>query len=272
MVDLTRATERERKQFEDSGFFARERVFSQDEIEQMRDAIEHVHQQVLDAAALEECPIEETIDNQRFQDLLGSKIKWEWDKNLPAIRSMEPCYHLEPRVDALVDDPRVWGPCRDIIGQEELSLFSSKLNVKRPGGAPFPWHQEGPYWAYGAEQLEKIVTVLVTLDDATKENGCLWVVPGSHNKGMLKCLEDRGVLGRLYTDMDQLEGEAYPVELPAGSVFFFHYNIVHGSQTNRSRSNRRVLLLAYQPAGLHGWNVDTVRNVRGVDCPRGRVS
>ena len=72
----------------------------------------------------------------------------------------------------LVDDPRLWGPCRDLIGCEELSLFSDKLNVKRPGGAPFPWHQEGHYWVYGAEQLEKIVRAGVLVYSLT------WTVPG----------------------------------------------------------------------------------------------
>ena len=42
-------------------------------------------------------------------------------------------HHLDPRFDALIDDSRVWGPCRAIIGCEELSLFSDKLNLKRPG-------------------------------------------------------------------------------------------------------------------------------------------
>lgn len=262
MMDATRITDQERKQYEELGFFARERVFSSDEIEELRAAVENIHQQVLDAAEAAKEPIGETIDKQRFQELLGSTIKWEWDEDLRSFRSMEPCHHLDPRVDALVDDPRLWGPCRDIIGCEDVSLFSDKLNIKRPGGAPFPWHQEGPYWAYGAEQLDKIVSILIYLDDATKENGCLWVVPGTHNRGMLECFQDRGVLGRLYTNMDQLEGEPYAVELPAGSVLFFHYNIVHGSQTNRSQSNRRVLLFAYQPAGLHCWRVDKVRNVK----------
>jgi hypothetical protein len=71
----------------------------------------------------------------------------EWRDDLPAVRSMEPCHHLDPRLDALIDNARLWKPCCDSIGCGELSLFSDKLNVKRPGGAPLPWHQEGPYWA-----------------------------------------------------------------------------------------------------------------------------
>lgn len=257
-VDLT---PEERTQFEDCGFFVRERVFSEEELEGLRDAAENVHQQVLEAARAADAPDCEQIDNQRFQPLVGSTIKWEWNDDLRAVRSMEPVYHLDPRIEALVDDRRLWGPCRELIGSEGLSLFSDKLNVKRPGGAPFPWHQEGPYWAYGAEDLERIVTLIVYFDDATRENGCLWVISGSHRYGPIEGLKDRGVIGALYTDVDRIEGEAVPIEAPAGSVAFFHTDIVHGSQTNRSQTDRRAFLAAYQPAGLHTWRDKHQRDI-----------
>jgi hypothetical protein len=256
------ATESELGQYEKRGIFTREGVFSQDEIDDLRQAAEHVHEQILDAAAGDEAPSIDRVDNQRYQMLLGSSVKWEWRDDLRAVRSMEPAHHLDPRFDALIDDPRVWGPCRAIIGCEELSLFSDKLNLKRPGGAPFPWHQEGPYWAHGAEQLEATVSVLIYLDEATTENGCLWVIPGSHRRGALEGLEDRGVIGALYTDVDLVEGEAFAVALPAGSVVWFHRDLVHGSQSNRSHAARRVFVLAYQPAGLHRWRLDEQRPVR----------
>jgi len=148
-----------------------------------------------------------------------------------------------------------------INGCESLSVFSDKLNVKRPGGAPFPWHQEGLYWENGAEDLESIVSTLTYLDDGSKENGCLWVIPGSHKRGNLQGLKDRGVLGALYTDIDLVEGEAIATELRAGSVLFFHRDLVHGSQSNRTNESRRVFVVAYQSGGLHRWRIDRKREV-----------
>jgi ectoine hydroxylase-related dioxygenase (phytanoyl-CoA dioxygenase family) len=174
---------------------------------------------------------------------------------------MEPTAHLDERFDRLIDDPRIWQPIASINGSDRLSIFSDKLNVKRPGGAPFPWHQEGPYWAYGAKNLESIVTALICIDEGTLENGCLWLIKGSHKHGALKGLEDRGVLGALYTDVDQIDGEYFPVALPAGSVLWFHHQAVHGSQTNRSHSDRRALLFAYQDAGLPRWELGESRDV-----------
>jgi len=261
MQHSLRATPQELEQFREQGYVLRERVFSEAEVEELREGAENIHRQVLEAADEQGAPDCERVDNQRFQSLLGSTIKWEWNEDLCAVRSMEPVVHLDSRYDALVEDPRLWGPCRDFIGCEELSLFSDKLNVKRPGGAPFPWHQEGPYWVYGAEQLEKIVTYILYLDDANKENGCLWVIAGSHRQGALQGLKDRGVIGALYTDVDLIDGEAVPVEAPAGSVLYFHYDTVHGSQTNRSKADRRAFLAAYQPAGLRQWRVDLRRDI-----------
>ena len=59
-----------------------------------------------------------------------------------------------------------------------------------------------------------------------------------------------------------LDGEAIPVEVPAGSVVWFHRDLVHGSQSNRSKVGRRVFVIAYQPSGLHRWRMGSNRDIR----------
>ncbi len=258
---MYQATEVELKEYDERGFFVRSDVFSQEEVEAMRAGVENVHAQVIEAADLPDAEPVEQVDIQKFQNVLGSRIKWEWSEQLRAVRSMEPTGHLDERLDAVIDDPRLYQPAASINGCETLSVFSDKLNVKRAGGAPFPWHQEGLYWENGAEDLESLVSTLTYLDDATKENGCLWVIPGSHKQGNLQGLKDRGVLGALYTDVDLLDGEAVATDLRAGSVLFWHRDLVHGSQTNRTASSRRAFVVAYQSGGLHRWNLDQKREV-----------
>ena len=95
----------------------------------------------------------------------------------------------------------------------------------------------------------------VYLDDATRENGCLWMIPGSHLHGVLPVFRDRGTIGRLYTDLDGFEGQQpEPIEAPAGSAVFFHGDVVHGSRSNRSAESRRAVVLTYQPAGHPRWD------------------
>jgi hypothetical protein len=258
-----RATPDEMSRYSEQGFFVRQGVFTQRELDPLREAVEGVHRGVVAEAGRKRAEPVELVGDKRYQRLLASTVKWEWRANVVEIRSMEPYHHLDPRLDALIDDPRLWGPARAVVGSEELSLFSDKLNFKRPGGAPFPWHQDTPYWAFKCEHLDRLVSVLVYLDDATRHNGCLWTIPGSHRHGPLPCYQDRGVLGRLYTDVERFRGEEpVALDVAAGSVVYFHGDLIHGSQGNRSEQSRRALVLTYQPAGLPRWLHDDVRPVR----------
>lgn len=257
-----RASDAELSRYRDLGYFVRESALEESDLAPLREAVESVHRRVVSEAARSGAAPVERVDERRYQELLGSTVKWEWRAGTAEIRSMEPYHHLDPRLDALVDDPRLWEPAASVIGTERVSLFSDKLNFKRPGGAPFPWHQDTPYWAFGCDHLERLVSALLYLDDATRANGCLWLVPGSHKRGRIPCHRDRGVLGRLYTDLEQLDGaQPVAIEASAGSAVFFHGDVVHGSRGNHSDQSRRALVLTYQPSQLPRWQHEDVRSV-----------
>ncbi len=258
------ATPTELERYRRDGYFVRERVFAEPELARMRAGVERVHARVSRAARAADASAIERIDGKRYQDLLGSLVKWEWQDERADVRSMEPFLHLEPELDALVDDPRLWQPSAALCGADALALFTDKLNFKRPGGAEFPWHQDSPYFVFDCAHVDRLVSLQVYLDDATVENGCLWMIPGSHAHGRLACFEDQGTLGRLYTDVDRtLPGAArVPIEAPAGSVIFFNGDVVHGSKRNRSASSRRAFVLTYQPAGHAQFRRPVERPVR----------
>ncbi len=246
------ATDLELERYRRDGYFVRERVLGRADLERLRGAVERVHRCVGAAAAEPGAAGVERIDGKRYQDLLGSLVKWEWQEERADVRSMEPFLHLDPELEAIVDDPRLWRPATALCGADELALFTDKLNFKRPGGAVFPWHQDSPYFVFDCPHVDRLVSLQVYLDDATVENGCLWMIPGSHAHGRLPCFEDQGTLGRLYTDVDRaLPGaEFVPIEAPAGSVIFFNGDVVHGSRRNRTQASRRAFVLTYQPAGF----------------------
>jgi hypothetical protein len=247
------------------GFFVRERVFGDRDLPRLRAAAEEIHARVVEAGAAGGGVTR--IDGLKFQTVLDSAIKWEWNEDQVAIRSMEPVHHLSQAMDELIDDERLCAPARGLIGTDRVSLFTDKLNFKRSGGAPFPWHQDAPYWAFGCTHLDRLASVQIYLDDATAENGCLWVIPGSHRFGHIKSPDDGTALGRLYTDVGEIaELQPRPLIAPAGSAIFFDGYIVHGSKSNRSASDRRALILTYQPAGLPVWNKGAER-LRVVDRP-----
>jgi ectoine hydroxylase len=254
-----RATPAEREQFENDGFFVREAAFRSHEIEELREAVERVNQLIQDAADPSESRVTR-IDGKRYEEVLGATVKWDWAEGSRGIRSMEPFHHLDPRLDELVDDPRLWEPTLDLIDCEGVSLFTDKLNFKRPDGAPFPWHQDSPYWAFECDHVDRLVSVGLYLDDATQKNGCLWMMAGSHRHGFLPGQKSGETMASLYTDVDALE-DRRPVaaEGPAGTVLVFHADIVHGSEPNRTNESRRAVLFTYQPPGLPRWHFEDVR-------------
>jgi phytanoyl-CoA hydroxylase len=258
------ATEPELARYRRDGYFVRERVFGTSELAVMRAAVEAVHARVSEAAAAGNAGEIERIDGKRYQELLDSLVKWEWQELRADVRSMEPFLHLDAGLERLVDDPRLWQPVTALCGAERLALFTDKLNFKRPGGAEFPWHQDSPYFVFDCPHVDRLASLQVYLDDATVENGCLWMIPGSHVHGRLPCFEDRGTLGRLYTDLERAlpHSAPVPIEAPAGSVIFFNGDVVHGSRSNQTGSSRRAFVLTYQPAGFAQFRRPGSRPVR----------
>jgi len=249
----------ERDAFERDGFFVRSAVFSPAEVDSLRDAAERTAD--FAKAALGSADDDYEIDGNRYVEARRATIQLEHRPGSSTIRVIEPFHHFDPRFDALLDDPRLVEPMRDLVGSEEVALFTDKLNLKRPReGSGFRWHQDSPYWAFDCAHLDRLPNVMLALDDASAANGCLRVVRGSHRHGLLHGLEGEGTLGPLFTDPRSFdESAAVAAEMPAGSLLFFSPHTVHGSLPNSSDLPRRAVVLTYQPGGHRMFKVDRVR-------------
>jgi hypothetical protein len=258
--DLTAA---ERKAFALRGFFFREAVFAPAELAALRAAAEAVvHGAESELKAGGEGYV---IDGNRYVDvqLAGRAVTVQLEHTPGSgCRVIEPCHGLHAAFERLIDDPRIVAPMRGLVGADRVSLFTDKLNLKRPReGSRFQWHQDSPYWAHFCRHLDQLPNVMVTLDDADASNGCFRLIPGSHRRGMLPGRQGEGVLGPLFTHPDHFdERSAVAAEVPAGSLVFFSPHSVHGSLPNLSDRPRRALVLTYQPAGLRLFKEDRVRN------------
>lgn len=264
--DVQRAalTQSERRAWDADGFFFRPAALAAREIEALREAAEAV---VCEAeAALAAGGERYVIDGNTYVDVRVSgratTVQLEHVPGSRTVRVVEPVHALHPLFERLVDDARIVSPMCGIVGSAGVALFTDKMNLKRPReGSRFDWHQDSPYWAHFCRHLDRLPNVMVTLDDADAENGCFRLVPGSHRRGLLPGREGEGVLGPLFTRLDQFdERSAVAVEVPAGSLVFFSPHSVHGSQPNRSERPRRALVLTYQPAGLRMFKEDRVRD------------
>jgi hypothetical protein len=199
--------------------------------------------------------------NRRKKHVLGSymfEIQREaapivkWEPGAPdVVQGVEPFAHISPALKAWGLDARLVDPCRAIVGKDELMLFTEKLNVKRARhGGPIVLHQDFPYWENMTPIAHRIATAMIFLDDATIENGCLEVAPGSHKAGKWPQRVDADGFGSLEMDPAAFDmRRLQPLEVPAGTVAFFGAFLVHRSLPNRSGGDRRALLYSYQPAG-----------------------
>ena len=127
--------------------------------------------------------------------------------------------------------------------------FHSKLMQKEPrvGGA-WEWHQDYGYWYKNQFMFpEQLVSVMVALTPANKENGCLQVIKGSHKLGRV----NHGFAGeQVGADMVMVNNalktmELVYCELDAGDALFFHSNLLHRSEANLSEHPRWSIISCY---------------------------
>jgi 2-oxoglutarate-dependent dioxygenase len=252
----------ERDAWTRDGFFLRTAVFAPAEVAQLREAAEAVVR--LAESALPEAA-RYAIDGNHYADArigaVETTVQLEHAPDSRTIRVVEPFCALHPRFEALLDDERLVAPMRGLVGDDEVALFTDKLNLKRPReGSRFSWHQYSPYWAHFCAHLDRLPNVMVTLDDAHEGNGCFRVIRGSHARGLLPGRDGEGRLGPLFTHPSAFDLAAQvPAVAPAGSAIFFSPHTVHGSEPNASDAPRRALVLTYQPRGLRMFKVNRVR-------------
>jgi ectoine hydroxylase-related dioxygenase (phytanoyl-CoA dioxygenase family) len=127
--------------------------------------------------------------------------------------------------------------------------FHSKLMQKEPkvGGA-WEWHQDYGYWYKNQFMFpDQLISVMVALTPANKQNGCLQVIKGSHKLGRI----NHGFAGeQVGADMVMVNNalktmDLVYVEIEPGDALFFHSNILHRSEANLSDHPRWSIISCY---------------------------
>jgi ectoine hydroxylase-related dioxygenase (phytanoyl-CoA dioxygenase family) len=136
-----------------------------------------------------------------------------------------------------------------IDGNSEVCHYHSKLMQKEPqvGGA-WEWHQDYGYW-YKNEFLfpDQMLSVMIAITDANKENGCLQVIKGTHKMGRVEHNFSGEQVGasQHYVDLALKTMDHVYVELKEGDALFFHSNLLHRSDANLSDKVRCSLISCY---------------------------
>ncbi len=161
---------------------------------------------------------------------------------------------VSPPFHAMARLPRLLGPARGVLRDDDLYIHHSKLNLKQAiDGAIWQWHQDFGYWRIDGVQEPRMTTFLVMLNAATEMSGCLYFLPGSHRKGRIDPVLDETSTSyklwkvptpRMIELMEEL-GDPVPIVGGPGTAVLFHPNILHGSGHNMSRYHRWHMYFVY---------------------------
>jgi chlorinating enzyme len=200
------------------------------------------------------------------EDLLYGRVDVPGLEPVKSNASMEELFSRFTRIHMLHRDqataewglllPRVLDVLEALIGPDVLAL-QTMLFLNPPGKGGQGWHQDAYYIPTYPDTL---IGAWIALDPADEENGCLWVVPGSHHepiyptKGFTNTIHAEGAFDGLFEienashlddNLNTLSQVAakYPAPIPVplkpGDVLFFHSHLLHRSYPNRTKDRFR---------------------------------
>ena len=235
-------TEHQLQQFHEAGYLFMPGLFAAEEVERLSVAVP------------------ELLAGDEQDDLMHRERE-----RSGAVRQIYLTHRHSPPFAALSKDSKIVEPVRQIL-DNDVYVWHSKINVKDAfEGTVWLWHQDYGYWMWDGVDA-RLISVMVFLDRATLNNGCLMVAAGSHHWGRLEhyadevttsykqwCVDTKTLKQRLTEEMIQ------PITGEPGDVLFFHCNLLHGSGHNMSPLPRKTIIIAYN---------DLANQPRPVDNPR----
>lgn len=222
--------------FEDQGYLILDGLFTPEEALECQEEVKRLHDV---AATLKEAG---DPDGGHFQVEPYAGDESQMDGRL-VLRKIENTRRFSDVFRRLAEHPRLVEAIQNLIGPD-LLLFRSTLMLKPAfHGSQHGLHQDSAYWPMDPP---KLVTVSIALNDSTPANGCIKVIPKSHEWG----LQEWGNIARkddeAATDRQDIdESKAVEAALAAGSAVCFHSLCVHGSGPNKSPKPRNTALYAY---------------------------
>ncbi|HSG72641.1 MAG TPA: phytanoyl-CoA dioxygenase family protein [Planctomycetaceae bacterium] len=215
--------------YERNGFLIRENLLTVSELESIRQRMREIADGLVPSFPADQIEYEPSAERT---------------PNRLAVRKINQCAERDAVFMAHAKHPRILDVVESLIGPD-IKLFGSQCFMKPPGGIEKPYHQDSAYFPIEPRAL---VTCWTALDDATLDNGCLWVIPGSHRGELLDHDQPWKVGERVDMQIrdEQIDdAREISIELRAGSCSFHHSMLLHRSGPNRTETPRRGLAVHY---------------------------
>jgi phytanoyl-CoA hydroxylase len=163
----------------------------------------------------------------------------------PELRLRKLAYfvQIEPRLDAIAKHARLLRAVHQLIGPGARMVQDMALLKPPFRGSEKPWHQDTAYFDW--TPLGGILGTWIALDEATIENGCMQVIPGSHLDGPAPHFHVRDCQ---IADQRVRVDRAVAIPLKPGGILFFSGLLHHGTPPNTTSTRRRALQYHYAAA------------------------
>jgi ectoine hydroxylase-related dioxygenase (phytanoyl-CoA dioxygenase family) len=223
--------------FHENGYLANVKLIEDHQIEQLRRELDEIKEPA-------------HPKNYLFHEFHTNESK---DVNSVLFHSLGH-WRIAPAFHDVLWNPAFVVAASQLLGNQAVRFWHDQLFYKpAQHGGVVAWHQDYSYWTRTKPMQH--LTCWVGLDDATKENGCLYYIPKSHRWGLLDKPELAGDMEGLnaYLDADQREQfkNKVAIEMPKGYGTFHHPLLVHGSYANKSPRPRRAFVLNVFADGTH---------------------
>ena len=217
-------SETEKDAFERDGFVIIRQLFGMDEMRQIEAWINEI-------VAMPEVPGKHMV---YYED----SLKEPGERVLQRIENFAP-YH--EGFWELFNGPKMRGRVSELFGEPAV-LFKEKINFKLPGGGGFKLHQDQQ--AGWGTYADLFITMLISVDEATSQNGCLELAAGHHVKGLI---------GREWKPLNEEDAKREGLKLfsfssQPGDAAIFDSFVPHQSKPNHTSKSRRVLYTTYNKA------------------------
>lgn len=234
-------TAAQRRRYEQDGYFVVEDLLAPEQVATLKERVELLARHRDNRDAIDDG----TMYFQKIVFVLESEVAGgtvSASGGLEDVRKMGQV-SLDPVIlKTLALHPKTLELVRDLLGPD-VRLPMSALFAKPSGhGSETPWHQDQGLWKI---TLPTAVSCWVALDDCTRENGCLQMVPGSHRGGVVSHVRDEGAIHPHLPDRTVDPAKSRFIEMRAGSGVFFTGTTWHYSAPNRSEDRRLGIVCVY---------------------------
>ncbi len=243
-------TAKQLQDYDAKGFLVLPDLLTDQDMQPVREALTEKVSRIA-GDLLEHGLIGDTLEDRPFKYRLAELFTGLTDEDFLKFgrswRDRIPGYHT------LMANPKILDAVESLIGPEIFAspIYNVRPKVPRVSAGAVPWHQDKSYWPDA--NANPVITVWISLVDATLENGCLHIIPGTH-KARVARHRAEAYSGTGYEEVnDEMVARASKrapvVSLPvkAGTAILFNDRVLHMSTPNSADHVRWSVDLRYQP-------------------------